>query len=318
MFGLFFFLFFISLIGLIVGLIKPNILKMEGRKKVFKVLGASTLVFFIISVIVVPETTEETIAEIDEPEIEEPVEEVEEEVQEPEEEVQPLELEGELSVKNTDGQITLTVNTNAPDGSIFELSVLNTEFDVESDFVEVKNGIAEVTFDISSWNYGYISAMASFPFNFEDNPQPDHIKEIYGETGEKMEGTLAVENHLNGKNGNFESVTLAYPDEETLAAKSKELFNEAIEEMKTLSEGVIVDIKPALGDWKIVDVIVSDAWYYSQDYEKERFAEQIGGLVEKMVLNTGQAEGSIQVYFKDSYGKDVAKPKLFGGYDIKN
>ena len=324
MFGFIFFLFFVSIVCLFIGLIKPTFVKMGDRKKALKVFGSAALIFFIISIIVVPDSTaEEAIGEVDEPEVEE-VEEDGQNEESVEEEVEDysevLAFEGDLSVKQEDGKITLTVNTNAIDGSIFEMSVLNSEFDIGSDFVVVKDGTAEVTFDISSWDIGYISAMVNFPFNYEDNPQPNHIKEIYGEAGENLDGKFAKENNLDGKNASLDPLTVAYPDEETVAAQSQELFTEGIEEMKSLSEGIIVDIKPSFGDgdWKFVDVVVSDAWYHSQDYEKERFAEQVGSLIEQMVVNTGQADGSIQVYFKDSYNKEVAKPKLLGGYNIVN
>lgn len=35
-----------------------------------------------------------------------------------------------------------------------------------------------------------------FRFNSEENPQPEIVKKTYGEFGEKLKGTLAVENNL--------------------------------------------------------------------------------------------------------------------------
>ncbi|WP_100406693.1 hypothetical protein [Bacillus solitudinis] len=242
---------------------------------------------------------------------------VEEPIEIPEE--SPTEFEAKLDIEQTDGQVTLTANTNAPDGSIFEMSVLNSNFDIESDFIEVKDGVAAVTFDLSTWDVGYLSAMVNFPFNYDENPQPEAIKTVYGTAGENMTGDLASANNIDGFNGGIQPITFPYPDEKTVKAQTDKIFNEAISEMISLSEGIIVEIMPRLGgnDWRLVDVIVSDNWYYSAPHEKERFAEQIGGLVQQIVLNSGKAEGSISVYFKDTYNKELATPKMLGGYKIK-
>ncbi|OIJ12699.1 hypothetical protein BKP37_12935 [Anaerobacillus alkalilacustris] len=250
-------------------------------------------------------------------EVNEPIEENETtEVEEDHTEI--LEFNGEMSLETADSNVTVNINSNVPDGGIFEVTVVNGNFDVVSEFLEIKGGSIKHTFDISDWPVGYISGIASLRFNYEENPQPEHIKAIYGETGEKMTGELVQENHLDGYNGVISIDTVPYPDETTVLAKQSELFDEAINEMISLGEGIIKSIKPMTGDdWKIVDVVISDAWYHSQEYEKERFAEQVGNAIENIVLNSGKATGTVSVYFKDEYGKEVATPKILGGYNIK-
>lgn len=229
-----------------------------------------------------------------------------------------LEFEGEFELKASEDKITMVLNSNVPDGGLFEIAIMDGEFNTESNVVEIENGTIEYDFPVEKFDVGYVSGMAQFRFNLEDHPQPDHIKEIYGENGEHMTGSQATENNLDGMNGSLESSTIAYPDEETVSSKLVGLFDEAIEEIITTSEGIIIDIRPMGDDWKIVDVIVSDDWYYSADHEKERFAEQVGGVVEQLVTNSELADGVISVYFKDAYGKELAAPGVFGGYKIRD
>lgn len=236
------------------------------------------------------------------------------------EEELPRVFEGDLKLEVKDNKVIMTVNSNVPDGGLFELAIMTADFNAQSEVVAIENGEIVHEFEIpDDWGIGYISGTAMFRFNLEDHPQPDHIKEIYGENGEKMEGELVVENNLGGYNGNIEPVTVAYPDEETVKAELERVFNETIKETIKASGGVILDIQPLdPDDWEIVYVFVSDDWYFSPHHEKERFVEQIGEALENLVINAGMTSGNhVSVYFKDSHGKDLASPKIFGGYDIK-
>lgn len=232
------------------------------------------------------------------------------------------EVTGELEIKFKDGKAIATISTNAVDGSIFETAIMDGNFNMVSDFITIQNGVGVKEFDIpKEWEVGYISGSAMMRFNLDEHPQPDNVKEIYGQYGENLKGDFAVENNVNGYNINLEIVTVPYPDEETVKAKLDELFVAAMNELINTSNGVIVNIQPHLrdGDWSSVAVTVSDAWYYSQDYEKERFAENVGGAIQTIVTSAGKvgSDDLVTVYFYDTYGKELASPKLLGGYKIK-
>ncbi|GKV54278.1 hypothetical protein NCCP2222_02250 [Sporosarcina sp. NCCP-2222] len=229
-----------------------------------------------------------------------------------------LNIKGTLKAKAEKGKITVTIDTNIPDGGLLEVSIIDGNFNIRSGFIKVKDGRAEVSFDIpSDWKPAHFAASTMFRFNLDDHPQPESIKNIYGDTGENMVGDLTSENHLGGKNAVFKTVTVAYPSEDAIAKAQSEAFDDVINEMKEISNGVIVDITPKYGEWDIVDVVVSDSWYYSKEYEKERFAEQIGEMVMTMVNNSGKYDGVVSVYFVDIYGSDLATPKMLGGWKIK-
>lgn len=58
-----FFLCFLSIVFLLIGLIKPAKIKMNSRKKAFLIMGSSFLIFFILSMVTLPDlTSEETLA----------------------------------------------------------------------------------------------------------------------------------------------------------------------------------------------------------------------------------------------------------------
>ncbi|NJP36039.1 hypothetical protein [Alkalicoccus luteus] len=235
-----------------------------------------------------------------------------------EREKEVLEFEGETEVEVHNDEIVVTVTSNVPDGGIFEVAILDNELNVESSFVAIENGVIEERFSTENFHTGYLSTLVQFRFNLDDEPQPEHILDRYGETGENMSGSLAHENNLGGYNGVVEHNQFAFPDEEAVAEKSAELLNESITELIEITEGIVVDVELIGDEREVAYVIVSDDWYYSPDYEKERFAEQIGSTVENMILNAYPEQRSVGVYFKDEYGADLASPKMFGGYDIKN
>ncbi|WP_031513105.1 hypothetical protein [Desulfofalx alkaliphila] len=232
------------------------------------------------------------------------------------------EITGGLNVEFEDGKAVVTITTNAIDGSIFETLLMDGNLNFVSDFITIENGVGVKEFDIpEEWEVGYISGSAMMRFNLDEHPQPDKVKEVYGENGENLRGDLAVENNVNGYNINLDVVTAPYPDEETLKTKLNELFANAMNELIKSSNGVVVNIQPHFkdGDWSSVAVTVSDAWYFSQEYEKERFAEQVGGTIETIVKSAGvvSSDELVTVYFYDVHGKELASPKLLGGYKIK-
>lgn len=232
-----------------------------------------------------------------------------------------LEFDGDMTLSVDGESIVIEISSNVPDGGIFEVTAVNGHFQTVGDFIPIKDGKITKSFQLpDDWEIGYISGTASLRFNLDEHPQPDNIKEVYGERGEKMTGEKAVENNIGGKNGTITAEAVAYPDEETIKTKQDELFVQALSELKNVSNGIIIDVMPYFekDDWSAVAVIVSDAWYNSAEHEKERFAEQTGEVIETIVKNTGRLKSgqSARVYFLDSFKKELATPKMFGGYKI--
>lgn len=89
-------------------------------------------------------------------------------------------------------------------------------------------------------------------------------------------------------------------------------------------EGGIVSIEPRTIDgevfsWSIIDVVVPDAWYYIEEYQKERYCTNVGDYIKSSLVSCGIAEneGGCSVHFFDTAGVEVAKSKMLGGYKIK-
>jgi hypothetical protein len=226
------------------------------------------------------------------------------------------EVTGTMKVEFLDNKIVVTIISNVVDGAIFEVLVSDINFNSVSDYITIENGTGTMEFDIpQEWDVGYVSGLATMRFNLTEHPQPNHVKELYGEVGEKLEGEFAVENNLNGKNISLETIAVPYPNEQAVKDKQDEIYNNSMNELIKLSDGIIVEI---VIDSGIVDVTVSDSWYYSADYEKERFAEQVSGAIQSILISTEKAKSDeyIPVYFYDTYGKELATPKILGGYKI--
>ncbi|MGE5607261.1 MAG: hypothetical protein ACM3YE_16415 [Bacteroidota bacterium] len=236
--------------------------------------------------------------------------------------LEQLTFTGDMNYELNENIITIKITSNVPDGGLFEVTLINGDLNILSEFIPIKGGIIEKDFIIpKKWKAGYIAVTALFRFNVETTKQPQNILDIYGSTGEKMKGSQAQDNHLGGKNGVIEGITIAYPDEATIKKEQDKAFLNVLNEMIRKSDGVILRIQPYLqdDDWSTVAVTVNDSWYYSAEYEKERFAEQISEVIQNVIYNSEKVEKDsiISVYFFDRYNKKLASPKVFGGYKIE-
>lgn len=314
--------FYITLAMLIYAFVKK-----KPKKKALKFLGGS-LLLILVGGIISPQTLEkeaiakkERVSKIEEPKEEKQVaqkstEQIEKEKQQKKLK-ELLDVKGSITTHSQQGKIQIKVNTNIADGGILEVSLIDGNINHKSDFIEVNGGKAEVTFDIpADWEPAYFAASAMFRFNLDDYPQPDTIKAIYGDIGENITGDLAASNQLDGQNANFKTVTVAYPNEEAVKSSLNKKFDSAITELKSIGGNIILDITPTSEDWSVVNVVVNDIWYSSPEYEKERFTDQIGNTIINLVNNSGKYEGTVFIYFVDSYGTKLAKPKLIGGWKI--
>lgn len=330
--NLFVILFLISIVAFFIGLKNPRRVLLWGddtkktRKRSIMTYGIATFVFFVLVGATAEETPDQKAAKeaialsATEASAKKAEEERKKKAEADEEKriKSLLNYKGELTLSATQGKVIATLTTNAESGSIIELAVMNGEIKALSDFVEVKDGKAVKEFAIpEDWGIGHIAGTALFRFNYADKPQPDRVKTIYGNDGEKMTGSLIKD---NGKGGKYASAqaTVAYPDEKTVKEDLLKKFSAAIAETIKVSKGAIKSIKPRYNEnWDLVNVVVDDAWYLLKDFEKERFAEQVGKSIETLVVNAGIVKNTANIYFVDTFGKDVASPKLLGGYSIK-
>lgn len=167
-----------------------------------------------------------------------------------------------------------------------------------------------------------------------DVPSEENISIGNGNVGRALkadDGYLVVtanttQNKITEVN-TFKTIEEVQAYEEEMVAKAKrkkDYFDNKIVELKENSKGVILDIREnpyspedSHMQWQ---VIVSDAWYNSQEHEKERFVETMGNTVEGIVRQVGYVNGTsnVIVNFLDSYGKVLAEERVvLGGYKIK-
>lgn len=76
----------------------------------------------------------------------------------------------------------------------------------------------------------------------------------------------------------------------------KEELNKLAEEYSPIVSAITYNSE---GDWGVVHIIVSDSWYYLQDYEKDRIANAIGKDINRI------AGDCCAVWVFDEYGKHI-------------
>ena len=85
-----------------------------------------------------------------------------------------------------------------------------------------------------------------------------------------------------------------------------------------LFQGGIIAVEPRSEDWRRINVIVPDAWYRLENFQKERYCEQVGNLIKRAVVaaNVAPNMDHVRVWFVDRFGAEVATPGWFYGYNI--
>ena len=235
-------------------------------------------------------------------------------------------FDGKISPVVQEGQVKLEITANVPDGAILETTLVGYKgkepaFNVQN--IVIKDGKGEFIADISEWNHGYLSAMAMFRFNSNEIVQPKNIKVLYGEHGEKMEGAFIQENHLKGYNGILKYKQIPYPSYEVLRAENKSNFNYIIiNTFKDVPKSIVKDIEILeLTDYSIrVNIIVGDGWFTLSLPQKEKLVTQLSSAFKELAVKNYQAANSenVAVFFMSKSGNEVAAPKVFGGYEIRN
>ncbi len=143
-----------------------------------------------------------------------------------------LTFDGELELKIVEDRIIVTIYSNVPDGGIFDILILNEEVKGQTDLATIKDEKIEKDFLIpKDWSSGKIAVLASFRFNVDSQPQPDHIIGIYGSKGEKMQGDLTEATSEGGKMGVLEA-SISY-------TKNKDIGYEIIHVIKDRFDGAL-------------------------------------------------------------------------------
>lgn len=111
---------------------------------------------------------------------------------------------------------------------------------------------------------------------------------------------------------------------ESEAEPDTELIRSMFDALLTEYDGGVISIEPRTIDgevfsWAIIDVVVPDSWYYLEEYQMERYCENVGDYVRTAVVSGGVAENEsgVAVHFFDAAGAEVAESKVFGGYKLK-
>lgn len=109
--------------------------------------------------------------------------------------------------------------------------------------------------------------------------------------------------------------------QETWSAEQEAIFEQDLIELIESSNGSVLSARPYLNndDWSSIAVAVDDAWYYLQDYEKERHAEQLFNIFNVFLKETGVIDETqnAMVVIVDINDKELASPSVLGGYKIK-
>lgn len=233
-------------------------------------------------------------------------------------------LVAQINSEIINNKVIISLDANTPDGAIFETSLFSNVDGIKmiTENIVINSGKGKKEFIIpEDWEIGYIGGISMLRFNSEENPQPEIVKKIYGEFGEKLKGNLAVENNLKGYNANLKIESFPYPNKEKVMTKIEGEIDSAFKEIKAASEGSILKIDKEKGNEEIsiVRITIIDDWYYLKDFEKERFAKLFGDTIRDLYINLGKAKETTQVIiiFQDVNGEQLATSKTFGGYEIK-
>lgn len=149
-------------------------------------------------------------------------------------------------------------------------------------------------------------------------------EEITKETAKSISGAVASLTYNDGRTNyliykvvdNNNQVVYTFDrlkqNAEKMTAKLKEIYKQA--------DGAILEIKPRDNSWSQIDVTVSDSWYSSQDFQKERFVESYGTLISQVILESVYVitgEERVYVYFIDQFGTRLASPRLLESWKIE-
>lgn len=155
----------------------------------------------------------------------------------------------------------------------------------------------------------------------EEVAEPDEAEKVTATAEDKAAEKIEKEEAVAKKKAQQE----AEKAEATRVAEARRAeVNAALFKIAEVSEGTLsnVYVTPYAPEGILTQISadVSDAWYHSQDFEKERFAEVVYGAIKATLVEVGAIENrdeTIIVTLYDGHGKELAKSKMFGGFKIK-
>lgn len=241
-----------------------------------------------------------------------------------------LEVSLEVSVEENSGKPVFTIDTNLPNETNLMLTLSRGDYTGQTHVI-VNNGVAssEEFSDkgdpLSEGEY-LLTVSMSIP-----KLQPDAVRKVIGENGENMSGKYVLDSEIGDSmylSGDFNFFLSGVaesdvPSEvESDTGLIRELFDALLENPDF--EGGVISINPRMIDgeiysWSIIDVVVPDAWYYLEEFQKERYCSNVGDYIKSALITGGVAENEAgcSVHFFDVAGEEVASSKMFGGNKIK-
>lgn len=96
----------------------------------------------------------------------------------------------------------------------------------------------------------------------------------------------------------------------------KDAFNSATKSLADNSNGVIIATRiNAETPYLTVETVVSDAWYYSPEHEKQRFADALYSSVYRAAVGSGLIKNGDEMIYDivDSYGETLAEYSVWSG-----
>lgn len=237
-----------------------------------------------------------------------------------------FEVSLDVSVDENSGKPVFTVDTNLPNETNLMLTLSRGDYTGQTHVI-VKNGVAsseefsDKGSPLASGEY-LLTVSMSIP-----KLQSDAVRKVIGENGENMTGKYVLDSEIGDSvyisgDFNFSLSGAAESDVEPDTELVRELFDALLENPDF--EGGVISINPRTIDgeiysWSIIDVVVPDAWYYLEEFQKERYCSNVGDYVKSALITGGVAENEAgcSVNFFDVAGEEVASSKMFGGYKIK-
>ena len=206
----FFLVALVSLVLLIIGLIKPEKFKMEGRKKPLKVFGIPFLISFILFG-AFADSTEEASSDVDDTETEE---QENQEDQDDEEEQETFEVKFNEDISVDDDAVFIKAETNLLDGTIinYEISHISSIDHFVDGKIEVVDGKVDEEIDISDFPEGDIHVYVGFlPYNQDE----EELMETYGDMGQNLEGDKVE--YIDSLKANVVEFSLDFERESSIA-----------------------------------------------------------------------------------------------------
>lgn len=216
------------------------------------------------------------------------------------------------------GKITVNADVDCPDGAIMQVMLMSGDLsEMYSDKPIVKGRKISSVFTLKNTDVKNYGGSFTFQFNADSLQQPDNVKTVFGEKGEKLEGDNTQESNFKdntkGKNASV-TFTVPYPSKDAVDKKITAIFNEMANEMVANSDGLILTIEhPEPG---IFEMQVSNNWYLSNNNVKQYFAEQMLKTFTQVGKNMDGEDYTLLTIYDESMNT-VASSKILGGMEIK-